>query len=97
MAEYKRPTKYIFEDGHIVPSWEEISEESYDLFKKRLEICLNCELIELMPNESYKCKQCGCHLKYRIESVYPLDIDEKAFRQIKPDGTLIYVCPLKKW
>ncbi len=98
MAE-NRPTKYIFEKGHIVPSWEELEDPDVaaELFRKRLETCLACELIEQTQNGSYKCKECGCYLKYRIETIYPLDIEEKAFRQIKLDGTRIYVCPLKKW
>jgi len=36
------------------------------IFRKRLEICLKCNNIDIKPNNKYKCKLCGCNLNKKL-------------------------------
>lgn len=97
MPPVKKVTKFIIKDNKVFPAYDPVDdEEAEKIGKERLDICLQCQFMEKRPN-SYACSKCGCHLEYKTKYIYPLDNEGKAFRQIKPDGSYVYVCVLKKW
>lgn len=85
--------------GRIVPDFSPVDMiELEKLSQERLQICKLCsEFISTEDPELYKCNSCGCNLRYKIKRFYPFDENNSAVFILKPDGTFINVCPLKKW
>jgi len=98
-----RPTKIIYDSStnKFSPSYEAVDPvEVEEIRDARKAICLDCSLFYIKDTSIGPlefCGFCNCGVFYKLEIVYPLDSNEKAYFYIKRDGSLGYVCPLEKW
>jgi len=98
-----RPTKIILDPStnRFYPSYEYVDPVEIEGIKDtRKSICLDCSLFYMKDTSIGPlefCGVCNCGVFYKLETIYPLDQDGKAYFYIKRDGSLGYVCPLEKW
>ena len=91
-----RPTYYVLENGTVVPKYDDVNPEMYDLtVKTRRPLCDSCEN-KIPHHDTYACQLCGCRIERLTTVPMPLDSDGKAIKQII-NGKNIYACNIKKW